>query len=123
LRELAAHSAVLVNVSITTLDPELAKALEPRASPPSRRLAAIEELTAAGIPARVLMAPMIPGLNDHEMPALLAAAAKAGAIDAGFVPLRLPWTVAPISKIGWNGTGPARERKCSAACNRCAAAS
>jgi DNA repair photolyase len=96
LRELAAHRAVVVNVSITTLDPELAKVLEPRASPPSRRLAAIEELSAAGIPARVLMAPMIPGLNDHEMPALLAAAAKAGAVGAGYVPLRLPWTVAPI---------------------------
>ena len=71
LRELAAHDAVVANVSVTTLNPELAKVLEPRASPPSRRLAAIRELHDAGIPTRVMMAPVIPGLTDHEMPELL----------------------------------------------------
>ncbi|MDP9292734.1 MAG: PA0069 family radical SAM protein [Verrucomicrobiota bacterium] len=95
-RELAAHNAVVVTISLTTLDAQLARTLEPRASPPSRRLAAIAELNDAGIPVRVLMAPCIPGLTDHEMPELFAAAAKAGAQGAGFVPLRLPWAVAPI---------------------------
>lgn len=96
LAELAQFQAVGVNISVTTLDGALAKKLEPRASPPSRRLAAIEELTAAGVPVRVMMAPVIPGLTDHEMPRLLAACAQAGARDAAFVPLRLPWAVAPL---------------------------
>jgi len=96
LAELVQFNAVVVTISVTTLDGELAKKLEPRASSPSRRLAAIEELSAIGIPVRVLMAPVIPGLTDHEMPSLLHACAKAGARDAGFVPLRLPWAVAPL---------------------------
>ena len=96
LAELARFNAVVVSISVTTLDGELAKKLEPRASSPSRRIAAIEELSAAGIPVRVLMAPVIPGLTDHEMPKLLAACAKAGARDAAFVALRLPWAVAPL---------------------------
>jgi DNA repair photolyase len=96
LGALAKHDAALVALSITTLDADLAKVLEPRASPPSRRLAAIEELSAAGIPVMVMMAPVIPGLTDHEMPALLAAAARAGAVTAGYVPLRLPGAVAPL---------------------------
>jgi DNA repair photolyase len=95
-RELAAHEAVCVNISITTLDARLARKLEPRASPPTRRLAAIEELSAAGIPVRLLMAPCIPGLNDHEMLNIFTAAAQAGARDAGYVPLRLPGAVAGI---------------------------
>ena len=94
--ELARFNACAVTISVTTLDSDLAKKLEPRASPPSRRLAAIEELSAAGVPVRALMAPAIPGLTDHEMPALLKACASAGARDAGFVPLRLPWAVAPL---------------------------
>jgi DNA repair photolyase len=96
LAELARFDAAVVTISVTTLDGELAKKLEPRASPPSRRLAAIEELSAAGIPVKVLMAPVFPGLTDHEMPALLEACARAGARDANFVPLRLPWAVAPL---------------------------
>ena len=96
LAKLAACHAVIVTLSVTTMDAELAKGLEPRASRPLRRLAAIEELSAAGIPVKVLMAPVIPGLTDHEMPALLAACARAGARDAGYVPLRLPWAVAPL---------------------------
>lgn len=96
LAPLARRDAAMVNVSITTLDPSLAKVLEPRASPPTRRLAAVEELSRAGIPVRVMLAPMVPGLNDHEIPALLAAAAKAGARGAAFVPIRLPLAVAPI---------------------------
>jgi DNA repair photolyase len=96
LSELAGFHAATVAISLTSLDPELAKTLEPRASPPSRRLAAIEELSAAGIPVNVMTAPIIPGLNDHELPELLASAAKAGARSAGFTVLRLPFTVAPL---------------------------
>ena len=96
LVELVKYRAALVAVSITSLDPELAKTLEPRASPPSRRLAAIEELSAAGIPVIAMTAPIIPGLNDHELPELLAAAAKAGARSASYTMLRLPYAVAPL---------------------------
>lgn len=96
LAKLAEFHAASVTLSITTLNPELSKVLEPRASPPTRRLAAVRELTGAGIPVHVLMAPCIPGLTDHEMPALLAAVAEAGALDAGYVPLRLPGAVAPL---------------------------
>jgi len=96
LCELAKFRAVMVAISITTLDAELAKKLEPRASPPARRLAAIEELRRAGIPVHVMAAPCIPGLNDHELPAIFSAAAKAGATGGSYVPLRLPWAVASI---------------------------
>jgi DNA repair photolyase len=96
LSELARYNAVGAAISITSLDGELAKILEPRASPPSRRLAAVRELSAAGIPVRVMVAPVIPGLNDHEIPQILTAAAEAGASTAAFVPLRLPWAVAPL---------------------------
>lgn len=96
LQKLAPHNAAMVHLSITTLDGDLAKKLEPRASPPVRRLAALRELTEAGIRVEVLMAPCIPGLTDHEMPALCAAAREAGAMDIGFIPLRLPMIVAPL---------------------------
>jgi DNA repair photolyase len=95
-RELASHQAVRINISITTLNATLAKKLEPRASPPLRRLKAIEQLSEAGIPVCVLMAPCIPGLNDHEMLNIFTAAANAGARDASFTPLRLPGAVAGI---------------------------
>ncbi len=90
LSELAQHQAAAAFLSITTLDAELARRMEPRATQPAGRLAAITELTQAGIPVGVLVAPVIPGLNDHEMPAILDAAAKAGARGAGYVLLRLP---------------------------------
>jgi DNA repair photolyase len=90
LRKLAEHRAVMVMLSITTLDDDLAGAMEPRASRPSRRLDAIRELTAAGIPAGVMVAPIIPGLTDHEVPAILKAAAEAGARTAGRNVVRLP---------------------------------
>jgi DNA repair photolyase len=96
LGELAKFRAVSVCISLTTLDGELAKRLEPRASTPTRRLAAIRELTAAGVPVTVLTAPIIPGLNDHEIPALLAAAREAGARRAGYTVVRLPLSVEPI---------------------------
>ncbi len=90
LRRLADVGAALVLISLTTLDGELARRLEPRASRPERRLDAIESLTEAGVPVGVLMAPVIPALNDSEIPAVVAAAARAGARSAGYVMLRLP---------------------------------
>jgi DNA repair photolyase len=96
LGELAAHRAASVFVSITTLDGGLARVMEPRASTPELRLAALEALAKAGIPCGVMVAPVIPALTDHEMPRILAAAAAAGASQAGFVVLRLPWNVAPL---------------------------
>jgi DNA repair photolyase len=96
LRELAEHRAVQVNLSITTLDSELARQLEPRAASPRQRLETIETLSKAGVPVGVLFAPTIPAINDHEMPSVLAAAKAAGASWANTEVLRLPLTVAPI---------------------------
>jgi DNA repair photolyase len=96
LSELAKFNAASVTVSVTSLDPELRSVLEPRTSPPQARLNAIRKLSAAGIPVSVNVAPVIPGLTDHEMPAILKAAAAAGATGAGFTVLRLPHGVAPL---------------------------
>jgi DNA repair photolyase len=90
LAELASHSAASVSISLTTLDADLQRRMEPRASTPRRRLAAIEALARSGVPVGVLIAPIVPGLTDHEIPALLEAAASAGASFAGSVVLRLP---------------------------------
>ena len=89
LGALAEHEAAHVMCSITTLDPELARRLEPRAATPERRLEAIAALRSAGVPVGVMVAPVIPGLNDEEIPRILAAAARAGALTAGWVLLRL----------------------------------
>lgn len=96
LRRLAEHGAVHVFLSVSTLDAELARSLEPRASIPAARLRAVRTLREAGIPAGVMLAPVIPGLNDVELPAVLEAAAEAGAVTAGYVLLRLPLTVRPV---------------------------
>lgn len=96
LAELAQHDCVKVVLSLTTLDPELARRLEPRAAQPARRLQTIEKLATAGIPVGVLAAPVIPGLTDEELPGLLGAAAEAGARSAGYVALRLPHGVADL---------------------------
>ncbi len=77
-------------ISITTLDRKLARTMEPRAATPQRRLGAVRALAEAGVPATVMFAPVIPGLNDHELEAVLKAAAEAGATHAGYVVLRLP---------------------------------
>ena len=92
----AQNRMCVVNLSVTTLDAELARDLEPRTSPPAARLKAIRELSAAGVPVRVMVAPIIPGLTDREIPSILQAAAEAGAITAGRQMLRLPWAVRPI---------------------------
>jgi DNA repair photolyase len=85
--------AVHAAVSITTLDPVLAARLEPRASAPADRLRAVRELSAAGLPVTVMVAPIIPGLNDREIPAILEASAAAGARSARSLMLRLPHQV------------------------------
>ena len=96
LAELAALRLVEVNVSLSTLDAGLARAMEPRTSSPDARLRALRELSAAGVPARIMVAPIVPGLNDSSIPEVLAAAAEAGAQSAGYVLLRLPLAVLPI---------------------------
>jgi DNA repair photolyase len=96
LAGMAARRLAHVHVSITTLDRELARRMEPRASAPARRLEALHRLTAAGVPTGVLASPMIPGLNDHELEAILEAAGKAGARSAGYILLRLPREVAEL---------------------------
>jgi DNA repair photolyase len=89
LAELARHDAVHVDVSITSLDPELARCMEPRAAIPERRLQAVAALAEAGVRVGVMIAPIIPGLNDHEIPAILERAAAAGARSAAWTLLRL----------------------------------
>ena len=100
LAGLARHGAVCVYLSITTLDPALARILEPRASTPRARLEAVRMLAEAGVPVGPSVAPMIPGLNDHEMPAILAAAREAGATFAAWSTVRLPGAVAAVFE-GW----------------------
>ncbi len=112
LRELAAWHAVEVNISINSLDPELATKLEPRASLPKHRLAAIEALANAGIPVGVLVAPIIPALNEPEIFAVLKAAKNAGAQWAGMEILRLPLTWPRFLKNGWRPTFRRSRRKC-----------
>lgn len=111
LGELAAHTAAKVFVSITTLDAGLARRMEPRTSTPELRLEAIRTLTKAGVPVGVMVAPVVPGLTDHEMPAILAAAREAGARSAGFVVLRLPWAVAPLFEQWLEEQFPDRKEK------------
>ena len=100
LSELARYDASAVALSLTSLDAELAGKLEPRASRPEARLRAIRELSEAGIPVGVSMAPISPGLNDHEIPELLQAAADHGARFASYTVLRLPYGVKEIF-TGW----------------------
>jgi DNA repair photolyase len=96
LGELASFQAASVHLSITTLDSSLARRLEPRAASPAHRLDAVRQLSAAGIPVGVLVAPIIPGLNDHEIPAILKAAREAGAQRAGYTMVRLPHGVKDV---------------------------
>ena len=93
---MAERNLVRVAISITTLDRKLARSMEPRAATPEKRLDAVKRLTDAGVPTAVLFAPCIPGLNDHEMEAVLERAAAAGATGAGYVALRLPMEIADL---------------------------
>ncbi len=111
LAELARHDAVVVWISLTTLDVELARRLEPRCSAPAARLETIARLAERGIPVGALVAPVIPALNDHEVPALLAAAAAAGARHANWILLRLPGAVAEIFPAWLDEHAPERKQK------------
>ncbi len=93
LSQLAGYDAASVAITLTSLDATLAGRLEPRASSPRRRLEAVSRLAEAGVPVGVLVAPIVPAINDHEIPAVLDAAAAAGASFAGYVLLRLPGAV------------------------------
>ena len=96
LLRLHEHQAAMVMISVTTLDGDVARVMEPRASHPRERLKAIERLAAAGIPVGVMVAPVVPAITDHEMPKILEAAAAAGARTAGYVVMRLPGAVAGL---------------------------
>lgn len=111
LRELARYRCVAVSISLTTLDRKLCAVMEPRASNPTRRLAAINRLAEAGIPVGYLQAPVIPGLTDSEAPAIAQAAARAGASFAGYVALRLPFAVKSIFEQWLGQHFPERKEK------------
>ena len=111
LSELARHDAAVVAVSLTTLDDDLRRVMEPRTSRPIRRLAAIEALAGAGVPVGVMTAPVIPSLNDHELPDLISAAGRAGATFAAYVPVRLPYAVKPLFENWLSRYFPDRKEK------------
>jgi DNA repair photolyase len=111
LSELAAHDAINVSLSITTLDDKLHHVMEPRTSIPKRRLFAVEKLAAAGIPVGIMVAPIIPAITDEEMGDILKAARDAGAQWAGYVVLRLPHAVAPLFEDWLTHHFPDRKEK------------
>jgi DNA repair photolyase len=111
LRELARFNAVSVCISLTTLDAELARKMEPRASIPARRLAAVEKLAEAGVPVGVLVCPIIPGLTDHEIPNILSAAVQAGARFAGYNIIALPYANRELFETWLGEHFPARRDK------------
>ena len=111
LAELARHDCIGVTISVTTLDHKLSSLLEPRASRPARRLAAIRILAEAGVPVGYLQAPMIPGLTDAEALAIATAAAKAGASFSGYVALRLPFAVKSLFEDWLERNYPEKKKK------------
>jgi len=111
LGAMAADRLAEAGLSVTSLDRRLARAMEPRAAAPERRLAAIRRLADAGCPMRVSIGPVIPGLNDHEIEALLEAARDAGATMAGYVVLRLPREVSPLFRDWLEAHYPDRARR------------
>ncbi len=111
LSELAKFKCASVCLSVTTLDNDLRKVMEPRTSPPQARLAAIRKLAEAGIPVSVNVAPVIPGLTDHEMPAILKVARESGATSAGFTVVRLPHANAAVFENWINTHFPDRAEK------------
>ena len=110
-KQLAEYSAAAVFVSVTTLDADLARVMEPRTSTPQNRLAAIETLASAGVPVGVMVAPTIPGLTDHEMHSIINAAVNAGARYAGYVVVRLPHAVKELFETWLEQHFPDRKKK------------
>lgn len=111
LGEMASYNAAAVYLSITTVDAGLANILEPRASTPQLRLAALEALSKAGVRTGVMTAPIIPAINEHEIPAILSASAAAGARSAGYTVVRLPWGIAPMFEAWLQEHFPDRKDK------------
>ena len=111
LRELAACNAVAVNISVTSLNSSLQRILEPRTTSHRGRLDAIRQLRGANIPVGVMVAPIIPGLTDHEIPKILEACVKAGAQFAGYTIIRLPCAVAPLFEHWLEEHFPDRKEK------------
>jgi DNA repair photolyase len=111
LAPMAAQDLAAVAVSITTLDRDLARRMEPRAPTPARRLAAIRELSAAGVTVAVLASPMVPGLNDHELESILEAARDAGATRASTILLRLPLEIKDLFREWLREHAPARAER------------
>src|SRR5215471_2554269 len=110
LARLASRKLVRVGISVTSLDPKLARTMEPRAPTPARRLDALRALAAAGIPTTVMVAPVIPAINDMEIERILEAAAACGAEAAGYVLLRLPLEVRDLFREWLRANFPDRER-------------
>jgi DNA repair photolyase len=110
-QELSRLGLVTVYISLTTLDADLARRMEPRASTPVLRIEAIKTLSKAGVRVGVMTAPMIMGINDHEMPHLLQTAAEAGAMSAGYVPLRLPYQLSTLFEDWLERNYPDRKQK------------
>ena len=108
LADMASRDLVHVGVSVTTLDPVLSRKMEPRAAAPARRIEVIGRLADAGIPTRVMIAPVIPALSDHELEQILATAVQAGATSANWIMLRLPREVAPLFQDWLNTHYPDR---------------
>ncbi len=100
-----------MNVSVTSLDPDLQRVLEPRTSSPAARLEAVAAFRAAGIPVGVMVAPIIPGLTDHEVPKIVEACARAGAQFAGYTIVRLPWAIAPLFEHWLDEHFPEKKQK------------
>jgi DNA repair photolyase len=111
LGELALHNAALVMFSVTSLDPNIARTMEPRASQPKLRLRAVETFAKAGIPVGIMIGPVVPGLTDHEIPAILEAAANAGARSAGYTMMRLPYGVKDLFQSWLEENFPDRKDK------------
>ena len=111
LQSMAKLRVVSVAMSITSLDQNLTKVMEPRTSSPAAKLRAIEQLTSAGIPVHVLVAPVIPGLTDSQIPAILSAVKDAGARTASYILLRLPLTVKPVFLEWLERTHPSQKAK------------
>lgn len=111
LKQLAEFKAAAVFLSVTTLDSDLARVMEPRTSTPQNRLAAIEALARQGVPVGVLAAPVIPGLTDHELHSIINSAASAGARYAGYVVVRLPYAVKVLFDTWLEQHFPDRKKK------------
>src|SRR6202165_4527785 len=111
LGEVGPHNAAAGNVSVPSLDPDLQRVLEPRPSSPSARLETVATLRAAGIPVGVMVAPIIPGLTDHEVLKIVEACARAGAQFAGYTTVRLPWAIAPLFEHWLDEHFPEKKQK------------